>query len=150
MRVTRQRFAGPDREPLLIHWSAAETSNLQDAYNAAIKRHPEREKDWLQLQWFDFLKNVIKAEPVVVRGALAFGLKPVAQAMYNHGLIKTNWQDGPVDGLGAMVGAWSCAKEAARSKSALNAVPFMKKIAAYNEVDCKVMMEIVCYLRQNH
>jgi hypothetical protein len=150
MRATRQRFAGGDREPLLIHWSAAETSNLQDAYNAAIKRHPEREKDWLRLQWFDFLKNVIKAEPVVVRGALAFGLKPVAQAMYNRGLIKTNWEDGPVDGLGAMVGAWWCAKEAARSKIALNAVPFMKKIAAYNEVDCKVMMEIVCYLRQNH
>ena len=28
--------------------------------------------------------------------------------------------------------------------------PLMKDIAEYNEVDCRVMMEIICYLRDNH
>ena len=29
-------------------------------------------------------------------------------------------------------------------------LPLMEEIARYNEVDCKVMMEIVRYLRTNH
>ena len=44
----------------------------------------------------------------MVRGALSFGLKAVANAMHTHGIIETDWADSPVDGLGAMVGAWRC------------------------------------------
>ena len=29
-------------------------------------------------------------------------------------------------------------------------LPIMEEIARYNEVDCKVMMEIIQYLRTNH
>ena len=29
-------------------------------------------------------------------------------------------------------------------------LPLMDDIARYNEVDCKVMMEIISYLRANH
>jgi hypothetical protein len=32
----------------------------------------------------------------------------------------------------------------------LSEMPLVKEIEAYNEVDCKVMMEIVRYLRANH
>lgn len=150
MRRVRERTAVTDNDPLVIHWSPAETSNLRDAYNAAVQRHPERSKKWLMPRWFDFLNKVIKAEPVVVRGAFAFGLKVFAQAMQRHRLIDTQWEDGPVDGLGAMIGAWWCAGEAARLKAPLRAIDLMHAIARYNEVDCKVMMEIVCYLRRNH
>ena len=50
----------------------------------------------------------MREEPVVVRGAFGFGLKAIAKAMHGHGLIDTLWDDGPADGLGAMVGAWWC------------------------------------------
>ena len=106
--------------------------------------------NWLEPCWFDFLKQVVKAEPVVVRGAFAFGLKAVAQAMRSHGFIETQWADGPVDGLGAMVGAWWCADEAKKLGVSLREIDLMQSIERYNEVDCKVMMEIVRYLRQNH
>ena len=92
----------------------------------------------------------MKAEPVVVRGAFGFGLKAVAGAMYEHGFIETKWEDGSVDGLGAMVGAWWCDDEAKRLDVSLKEIELMKGIERYNEVDCKVMMEIVQYLRRNH
>lgn len=150
LREVRERLSAGEVDPLVIHWSFAETSNLEDSYNAAAQRHPEHAKAWPSLRWFDLLKHVVRAEPVVVRGALAFGLKAVAQPMHNLGLIRTRWEEGPVDGLGAMVGAWWCGHEATRRGVALSKIELMQEIQRYNEVDCKVMMEIVQYLRMNH
>jgi hypothetical protein len=149
MKEVRDKVA-PDFEPLVIHWSKAEVSSLETAYNSAVQRHGVAAKKWVAPKWFDFLKDVIKEEPVVVRGALGFGLKAVAQAMFKLGLIQTKWESGPVDGLGAMVGAWWCANEAAKRNLSLPQVDLMKDIQEYNEVDCKVMMEIVRDLRQYH
>jgi len=150
MRQVREHLSPSGEEPPVIHWSPAETSNIRDAYNAAIQRHPAREKDWSAPRWFDFLKHVIKSQPVVVRGAWGFGLKAITQAIYEHGLINTQWTSGPTDGLGAMVGAWSCAHEAAGTGASLRQLELMKGIESYNEVDCKAMMEIVRYLRTKH
>ena len=122
---------------------------LEKAYNSARERHGGR-ADWPDLNWYDFLSNVMEREPVVVRGALRFGLKAVANAMYSHNIIEANWADSPVDGLGAMVGAWRCDEEAEKQGVPMTELPLMHEIVRYNEVDCKVMMEIVRYLRTNH
>ena len=148
MEQVRQRLAPLLDTPRLIHWSPAEVSFFGKAYDSARAR--QRRPDWPSLNWFDFLRQVVRAEPVVVRGALAFGLKAVAKAMHEHGLIETLWGDGPADGLGAMVGAWWCAAEARRTGAPMNRIDLMQNIICYNEVDCKVMMEIVQYLRENH
>ena len=132
----------------IIHWSYAEPVNYEEAYDSARMRHPE--KDWPGVNWFDFWAGVVRKEPVVVRGALSFGLKAFARAMHSHGLIETSWGDTKVDGLGAMTGAWWCNTEAQEKGSRLMDVDLMHDIAGYNEVDCKVMHEIVSYLRQNH
>ena len=87
---------------------------------------------------------------MAVRGALGFGLKAVATAFHSLGLIETDWADSPIDGLGAMVGAWRCDEEAKEQALPMGHLPLMNEIARYNEVDCKVMMEIVCYLRASH
>jgi hypothetical protein len=149
MDDVRDRIA-PGSAPLVFHWSQAEISSLITAYNAATQRHGGRAKSWASPQWFDFLTEVIKVEPVVIRGALGFGLKAIAQSMQKLGLIQTKWESGPVDGLGAMIGAWWCAHDAEKKKVTLSEIDLMKGIQEYNEVDCKVMMEIVRYLRQNH
>jgi hypothetical protein len=148
MGATKRRLDPAGDAPYVFHWSHAEESTLETAFNSAIRRHPD--KDWGSPRWFDFLQQVVKKEPVVVRGALAFGLKAVAKAMYAHGLIETDWEAGPTDGLGAMVGAWSCAREAADRGCTLAETELMVDIARYNEVDCKVMMEIVRHLRTHH
>lgn len=127
---------------------APRPANPQVAYNAARTRHPDR--NWPEPAWFDFLKQVIKAEPVVVRGALGFGLKAIAKALHQLGRIDTTWGDGPTDGLGAMVGAWRCAQEAALTGRDLAATELMLEIGRYNEVDCRTMMEVILYLRGLH
>ena len=102
-----------------MHWSPAETSNFERAYDNARARHPDR--DWPVLVWFDLLHEVVQAEPLVVRGAFSFSLKPIARSLHALGHIQTNWGDGLADGAGAMAGAWSAEVEAKRKGVALNA-----------------------------
>ncbi len=132
-------------EARLVHWSPAEQSNFERAYDNARSRHPERE--WPLLPWFDLLRDVIQAEPVVVRGAFSFSLKQIARAMRANGLIATDWGDGLADGAGAMAGAWNAAVEAKRRGVALGDTDPMREVARYNEVDCQVMAEILEHLR---
>ncbi len=130
----------------LIHWSPAETSNYESPYESARRRHPDR--NWPTLDWYDLLARVVRAEPVVVKNAFSFGLKPVARALYDHGLIDTHWGEGLADGAGAMVGAWVAAREARSRRISLSQTALMTEIARYNEIDCRVMAEILDYLRR--
>jgi len=131
----------------VFHWSPAETSTLTEAYNAAHRRHGE--PAWPAVPWVDLLNRVIKAQPVTVRGAFGFGLKAMARAMHANRLIETLWSDSATDGLGAMVGAWWCHHEAARLGVSMREIDLMQEIEAYNEVDCKVMAEVLGYLRRH-
>jgi hypothetical protein len=145
MDVVTSRL-GPGTNPKIFHWSPAEESAFETQWNSARRRHPE--KDWPQPNWYDFLNKVMKREPIVVRGAMAFGLKAVARAMHRHGLIETLWGDSKVgDGLNAMVAAWRCAEQAKERGCTISAIPLMAEIRQYNEVDCRVMMEIIRVLR---
>lgn len=134
------------REARLVHWSPAEQSNFERAYDNARTRHPDRE--WPELPWYDLLHGVIQAEPVVVRGAFSFSLKSIARSMRANGLIATDWGEGLADGAGAMAGAWNAAVEAKQRGVALGDTDTMREVARYNEVDCRVMAEILEYLRQ--
>ncbi len=50
-----------------------------------------------------------------------------------------------------MVGAWWCQNQIDEGRaSRLIDLDLMQQIRDYNEVDCKVMMEIVYYLREHH
>ncbi|MSQ35698.1 MAG: hypothetical protein EXR63_00935 [Dehalococcoidia bacterium] len=148
MTAVRARLDPAGQPPRVVHWSPAEVSNFETAYNSAKVRHAERA--WGSPRWFDFLRRVMQEEPVVIRGAMAFGLKAVAKALHSHGLIDTLWGDGPADGLGAMVGAWWSYEAAAQAGTPVAEVDLMQKIIAYNEVDCRVMWEAVRYLRSGH
>ena len=149
MGEVRDGLDPENANPRVIHWSRAEPAVLDGNHNSARARHAEN-ADWPELGWYDFLTRVMQQEPVVIKGALAFGLKTVANAMYEHKMIYTNWADSPVDGLGAMVGAWRCDAAARQQGVPMTELPLMDEIARYNEIDCKVMMEIVHYLRANH
>ena len=140
MSSVRDRLDPANGKPRIFHWSAAELTALESAYNSARVRHQEH-ADWPELGWYDFLTKVMREEPVVVRGALGFGLKAIANAMHSHSLIETDWADSPIDGLGAMVGAWRCDEEAQKLGVPMTRLSLMDDIARYNEVDCKVMME---------
>jgi len=93
---------------------------------------------------------VVKDQPFVVKGALGFGLKAIAKNLYKHGLTETSWGDGPADGLGAMAGAWYCDREVRETGKSMQKMPYMLEIQEYNVVDCKVMWELINYLRKHH
>jgi hypothetical protein len=135
-------------EARLVHWSPAEQSNFERAYDNARARHPDRA--WPPLPWYDLLHDVVQAEPVVVRGAFSFGLKSIARSMRAQGMIATDWGDGLADGAGAMAGAWNASLEAKRRGVTIGDTSTMREIARYNEVDCRVMAEILDHLRQQH
>ena len=140
-------MANPGGSPLVIHWSGAEPINFETAYNSARERHPDRA--WTSPRWFDVLKRVFHAEPVVVRGAFGFGLKEIARALQGHCLIGTLWEDSSLDGLGAMTGAWWSYEEGRGSGVLFERVDLMRVIVRYNEVDCQVLMEVMQFLRHN-
>lgn len=149
MGKVRERLDPQNANPRLFHWAPAEVIQLETAYNSARARHGDN-ANWPALNWYDFLSKVVRAEPVAVRSALSFGLKSVAKAMHQNGLIATDWDDNnPVDGMGAMVGAWRCDAVAREKGIPMTELPLMQDIAKYNEVDCRVMMDIIRWLREN-
>ena len=148
MAKTELRLGRLGEDPYVFHWSHAEQTTFDTAFNSAKSRHPE--KGWIQPNWYDFLKKVVKEKPLVIRGSFGFGLKSVAGSLHSLGLIDTSWDSGPTDGLGAMVGAWSGASEASGKDISMKDVEMIKEISRYNEVDCKVMMEVIIYLRRQH
>ena len=143
----RASLAGAS-EARLFHWSAAETVFMEGAYNSARARHPDR--GWPPLGWYDILERIVHPTPVVVRGARSFGLKAVARAMRSHGLIETEWGEGLADGTGAMAGAWAAADAAAKDGADLGQVDLMRDVSRYNEIDCRVMAEVLDHLRREH
>ena len=61
--------------------------------------------------------------------------------MYNHKMIHSKWNDdGPSDGLNAMFEAINYYQDTSKPEK-------FEKIIRYNEIDCKVMWDIVKYLR---
>ncbi|HYV21038.1 MAG TPA: hypothetical protein VEN31_00125 [Candidatus Bathyarchaeia archaeon] len=144
--VARDAGCASASDVRLVHWSLAEESNFERAYESARSRHPDR--SWPPLAWYDLLGRVFRAQPIVVKGAFSFGLKSIARAMHTHGLIETHWGEGLADGAGAMAGAWSAAAESRARGRPLTESPVMHEIGRYNEVDCRVMAEILDYLRR--
>ena len=135
-------------EVRIVHWSPAEPNLLANSYNCAADRHP----DWRLpegLGWLDPLEAVVHRVPVGVAGAWGFGLKSIAKGMHAAGLIPTVWGDGPADGLGAMAAAFAADRAAAAGGRTLIDAPYMRDVAAYNEVDCRAMAEVLAWLREN-
>jgi predicted RecB family nuclease len=146
--------------PNIFHWSPAELTFMGVAHDNLegdevgmlgniYKERREMIENWKTLPWFDFLK-VMKDEPIVVKGAFGFGLKAIAKKLEEHRLTKTTWKDGPVDGLGAMVGAWYCDRISREQGIDMDRTELMQGIREYNIIDCKAMWDLINYLRKHH
>ena len=96
------------------------------------------------------LYQLFRNEPITVNGALNFSLKSIAKSMNAHRLIKTSWDsNNPCsNGLNAMLLAHKAYQESDSPLDESNVI--MHNIIHYNMVDCKVLWEIISYLRENH
>lgn len=127
----------------VCHWSAAERVQLETALNSARERHPDSR--WPDVPWFDVLHDLVRAAPIGVTGAFDFGLESITKAMQAAGFIDTAWPPGPVDGLGALVGACVAAEEA----GPMSQHPVMLAIGRYNEIDCRAVRDVLTWLREH-
>ena len=133
-------LVGPNNENKvkMYHWSPAERTII----TSLNRRHGQ---NWLSnVVWCDIYKLFLDV-PITIKGVKKFNLKDVAKVMKQHNMIKSDWPNNGIgDGLTAMVEAISYYKNK-ESNSML-----MKHVTDYNELDCKIVFEIVEYLRNNH
>lgn len=123
------------KKALFIHWTHAE----ETCYNKIRNIINIPEKNFLDLY------QIFISEPIVIKGALNYSLKTVANAMYSHGMISTIWSESKCNnGLDAMYLAHTIYEK----KNNVTQKDF-KDIVIYNEIDCKVLFEILSYLRDN-
>jgi hypothetical protein len=121
-----------------IHWTKAEPSQ----YCKCI------EKFMLPCKNFIDLFEVFKMEPIVIKGAFGFSLKDISNAMYKNKMIKTCWPKSTIacangqDALLLGIKLYESNEEIEYDNNTL------KVIRDYNEVDCKVLFEIIEYLRK--
>ena len=138
-------------KPRLFHWAHAEKTIL----TMLDKRYNNEFYDWInRVVWIDMCK-IFTDEPIVLKGAMKFNLKEIANTMYRHGMITSKWQsEGPENGLAAMLNAIKYYRYFLNIKRDPKEKPrtekIMELIINYNEVDCKSVYEIVKYLRARH
>jgi len=123
-RSCRQQFERPDisheDKEEIIHWNMSE-------------------------HWRD-MRKLFVGEQVVVKGCFGYALKPIGRALKNMNLITTPLESECTNGLTAMVQAWKCYKKFDRPWKC----GAMKDVTQYNEYDCRVLCDILTYLRKSH
>lgn len=137
-------YNGINSKPNIYHWAHAEKTWYNKSFydlSLPIKYHPST------MNWIDICDGLRK-NPIFIKDSYSFGLKNYAKALYNNGLITTKWEDNNIDGLGAMVCALNANKKAIEMDISLDMIPVMNEIIRYNEVDCKVLMEICDFIKK--
>lgn len=125
-------------EPNLYHWSNFEPMIL----NKLCDKYKIEQPYYI---WTDILK-MFHEEPIVIKGALNFSLKNIGRALYDLKYIKTIWDESlnVKNGLDAMFQAYHIYK----NKNNSNFKKEMEPIIKYNDVDCKIMWEILNALNE--
>jgi hypothetical protein len=127
-------------EPRFIHWCHAEKST----YNKKLIQYPK-----LPQKNFIDLNKVFIEESIYLKGALNYTLKSIAKTMFNHNLIESTWNDNSqcVNGLDALLIATNIYN---KNIDISDNIKEIQDIKNYNEIDCKVLYEIITYLRTHH
>lgn len=124
-------------------WKHSEKRQFDLADNEIKSDHIS--DDWIVNKWSD-LNDIFCKEPIVIKGCFKFGLKAVSNAMNKHGLINTKIESTCNNGMDACVKAWNIYEN---NSDPVNS-EIMKDIQVYNKFDCKVLYDILSYLRKNH
>jgi hypothetical protein len=138
--------------PKIWYWNAEpriwkHSENKQ--FDIKIKNNDEVNanmiRDNWKLEWIDLWK-IFTTEPIVIKGSFNFGLKSIASAMKKHNLINIEINSNCQNGLTAIIKALYIYKTV---KNPIN-TKIMQDIIIYNTFDCKILYEILIYLRKNH
>jgi hypothetical protein len=139
-------FIRTRKNPKMYYWHAESNFwNIAENRQFSLGNTTQKElisNNWKITNWADMC-NLFRSEPIVIKDCFKFGLKAIASAMRKHGMISTCNHSECNNGVIAMIEAW-------QSYSNPESSDKMKDIITYNEFDCKVLWEILEFLRTNH
>lgn len=117
----------------LYHWGCIEPIT----WNKLMHEHNIEQVE--QFNWIDLSKLFIDT-PITINGCFNFKLKSVAGAMYKHHMISSEWKEGTLTGMD-----YSTLAYLQYQKNSINKT-IMNDIIDYNEMDCRVLWEILTFL----
>lgn len=125
----------------IYHWGQAEKSYLENIN----KRFPDIKLP--KMIMIDLL-HFFRQEPIIIKNCFNFSLKTIGKNMYKHCMIESTWSDTD-NGLDAMIKF----KEICLNKD--KSIPLKRyneiaEIIEYNKMDCVILMEILCFLRDKY
>jgi hypothetical protein len=102
----------------------------------------------MDYEFIDILK-IFKNEPIVIRGSLNFSLKSVANAFYNNKFISIIWdKKNPISNGETSLIYSNKLYDISTTNIQKNKI--LSDITEYNNIDCRVMFEIINHLRKYH
>jgi hypothetical protein len=128
MEIFEQKFNTSNCK--IFHWGKAEQF---------IYRQVNNKLKFKDLNFIDLL-DVFKTEPIIIKDCFSYGLKDVVKSLHKYGIIKEIWEE-EMNGKEAMIKAW----ENYNNKDKSNVMENIKK---YNYYDCKVIDNILIFLRE--
>jgi hypothetical protein len=141
-----QNFIKSFNDTKIFFWSAE-----KNFWNQSVKKQLSVENQniissWKIDNWYD-LSYLFKQEPIVVKNCLNFKLKSIAKSMKNNKLINTELKSECTNGLQAQMFAWKY-YNLIQNDDVRNTI--INDISVYNEFDCKILYDLIIYLRTNH
>ena len=125
----------------IYHWGNAENTYFQYIH----KKYPRINfPNYKLINVLDYFRT----EPIIIQGIFKFGLKSVGKSLYNHGLIKTTWEEND-SGLDTMI-QFKDICEKNNKNIPLKRYVEINEIIEYNRIDCQVLYEIVELLREKY
>ena len=127
------------KKPLVRYWYAE-----KNFWNRALARHNSLNTKNINIKWSDF-STFLKKENIVIKGCFSYKLKDIAENMEKNGMIAVSQKNNIYDnGIDAMYNAWKYYSDAINNEGCSDTI---KNIEKYNEIDCKILYEMVKYFR---
>ena len=126
-------------KPLVRYWYAE-----KNFWNRAKARHNSLNTKNINIKWSDF-STFFKKENIVIKGCFSYKLKDIAENMEKNGMITVSQKNNIYDnGIDAMYNAWKYYSDEMDNESCSDTI---KNIEKYNDVDCKILYEMIKYFR---
>ena len=121
----------------LYHWTNAECR----MFNNSCLRHSISSDLDSNYKWIDLYMRF--KNNIYIKGAFDYSLKTIAKTMNKLNMIETKWEDEELNGLSTMIAV----EYYNNMGCGLHNIKEIEEIVKYNEVDCKVMWEMLNYIQ---
>jgi len=129
-KQTNQKY-NINYKPIYYHWTQVEPNNMEKL--VSLLKLPSND-----IIWYDLYKY-FKDNLIIVKGALNHSLKSIGKAMFDNKLIKTIWKEDILIDNKIQIGPYN--------KYVQKKEIDWTNLINYNEVDCKIMYDILKVIR---